>query len=1156
MPPQTASTSDDGEKIREKEKEIIAIIADRANLLRDLFALESQPHGSITDFLLSHRIHELLVTPSLSHLLPLLDPFQLYSYPKAIAPSTDLQLRAKSVKLPVRLKPSKSHRQTRAKSSTPGSLYAFQLKTQGLPLCRLLSSAHKVVSTKDWQLAREEAKQLKVLSRIDELKASNLWSFRQLKRAPAPKRAPAAWDMLLREMEWMSEDFRQERRWKIAMARVVAGWIMDWHASADKSLLCVRVRAHSTEIPRETKHSSPQSTALPSQDTLELMDENQADEAGRSDGLRESQDSTLDTQLNFVETQNSEAAGGSISDTLMVETTQPIEERVSNQSGSNVILSFDVDNLRFSAVEDIPISQIVQDITANSSVYGPPPLLESVSTPAASSFLDGSTEDFEGIVPLSTFFHSKYVAKDYSLWDEWGRLLSDDEGQDLMPQTAIKHVEVSDTTSFSSIFTGKALSSHTDEDASPKHDETALAQQPTSVASALPTASTAISSTTVAAAAFAVQKQPWTADEDALLLKIASEAPGNYVLISDALSYMHVGLITGAACRRGEKDCEMRLKELENANPSSVDPSANSSVLGVSSVPSGVPAGASAAQNLPATSSAGPSAAADASKRFGRLLGVFEFVVMRSRLRQKNKTQATAAMTPSGSRIVNLAAHETHKQAQENAGVFITEPGATQPAQPASVAGLGGAQPQVPLQQPLGPGEISLMKESREREFDLHQQNARLMSAARMPLLPGIPGRPAAVPGIPFMHFAAAQQMQQQQLQQQQLNQLRTASVPTSTRGATPASASNMATAANGTSATPSNGIPSTPMPQQARTQSSTNAASAATTAPLPGPATPGGGGAGTPTTSGAVSSAPNLSVAEQLQQQQMLAAANTRRMMGLSPGSPDGGALAMQQMQMTQMQMLAARQMLQQQQHQQLAAAAAASAAGRPAPAGFSGDVSAQTAALIAMQNAAARAASGQMPLDPRQLALFQQQQMIAALTAVAAGNNAGAAAGTNPAAGANGPAMPSASAPANQAAGGTSANAPSASSAAATKKEAGGTRVKASPAVKHAPEATKAEQRAQQAAAARSRPAKKPKKTVQQEEEEEEEEDDDDEEDEEEEFDEKLLEEDGDDDDEDDDDVEDDQPARRKASRRDKDAGRRTSAAGAPGAGLKRKQ
>jgi hypothetical protein len=38
----------------------------------------------------------------------------------------------------------------------------------------------------------------------------------------------------------MSEDFRQERRWKIATAFNVAKWVLAWHEALDRSALCIQ----------------------------------------------------------------------------------------------------------------------------------------------------------------------------------------------------------------------------------------------------------------------------------------------------------------------------------------------------------------------------------------------------------------------------------------------------------------------------------------------------------------------------------------------------------------------------------------------------------------------------------------------------------------------------------------------------------------------------------------------------------------------------------------------------------------------------------------------------------------------------------------------------------------------------------------------------
>lgn len=39
----------------------------------------------------------------------------------------------------------------------------------------------------------------------------------------------------------MRTDFREERKWKIATAYMVAHAVLDWHLAEDKGALCVKV---------------------------------------------------------------------------------------------------------------------------------------------------------------------------------------------------------------------------------------------------------------------------------------------------------------------------------------------------------------------------------------------------------------------------------------------------------------------------------------------------------------------------------------------------------------------------------------------------------------------------------------------------------------------------------------------------------------------------------------------------------------------------------------------------------------------------------------------------------------------------------------------------------------------------------------------------
>jgi hypothetical protein len=59
-----------------------------------------------------------------------------------------------------------------------------------------------------------------VTRRVAELAKDGLWPERRLPRVAERPRALSAWGLVLEEMKWLSADFRQERLWKVAAARV------------------------------------------------------------------------------------------------------------------------------------------------------------------------------------------------------------------------------------------------------------------------------------------------------------------------------------------------------------------------------------------------------------------------------------------------------------------------------------------------------------------------------------------------------------------------------------------------------------------------------------------------------------------------------------------------------------------------------------------------------------------------------------------------------------------------------------------------------------------------------------------------------------------------------------------------------------------------
>jgi chromatin modification-related protein VID21 len=114
---------------------------------------------------------------------------------------------------------------------TPLFIQGFSNGTKWMkPLEQILHHAHKTVSTPDAYTQILDNQACKVLKRVYSLQQQDKWSLRQPTRCPEPPRQPSHWDVVLKEMKWMRTDFRQERKWKTAVARNLAYACADWVA--------------------------------------------------------------------------------------------------------------------------------------------------------------------------------------------------------------------------------------------------------------------------------------------------------------------------------------------------------------------------------------------------------------------------------------------------------------------------------------------------------------------------------------------------------------------------------------------------------------------------------------------------------------------------------------------------------------------------------------------------------------------------------------------------------------------------------------------------------------------------------------------------------------------------------------------------------------
>ena len=127
---------------------------------------------------------------------------------------------------------------------TPLFLATASTERRGVPsLDSLLQTAHKTITTSNAYVPINENQTVKVLKRIYNLQSSNKWSMRQPKRSAEPVRPTAHWDVLLQEAKWMRTDFREERKWKMTIARNLAFACAEWVESSPEDRKLLQVKA-------------------------------------------------------------------------------------------------------------------------------------------------------------------------------------------------------------------------------------------------------------------------------------------------------------------------------------------------------------------------------------------------------------------------------------------------------------------------------------------------------------------------------------------------------------------------------------------------------------------------------------------------------------------------------------------------------------------------------------------------------------------------------------------------------------------------------------------------------------------------------------------------------------------------------------------------
>ena len=175
---------------------------------------------------------------------------------------------------------------------TPLFLEAFSRSDRSWmkPVEQLVNQAHKTVSTPDQYIPIQEHQACRILRRVYHLQQQDKWSLRQPQRCPEPTRPPSHQDILLQEMKWMRTDFREEGKWKRAVAKNLARDCAEWVAASPEERLALQVKA---VIPPQ--NATPADVEM--QDSALDAPEDQLPDLVHSDSPTANEDDSIEDQV-------------------------------------------------------------------------------------------------------------------------------------------------------------------------------------------------------------------------------------------------------------------------------------------------------------------------------------------------------------------------------------------------------------------------------------------------------------------------------------------------------------------------------------------------------------------------------------------------------------------------------------------------------------------------------------------------------------------------------------------------------------------------------------------------------------------------------------------------------------------------------------------
>ena len=130
-------------------------------------------------------------------------------------------------------------------------------------LHNLLTAASKTLTTANHFVDLYEQHDCRILKRVYQLQHANRWSLRQSHRSVEPPRPSTHWDALLKQAKWLRTDFREERKWKVTVAHVLAGWCAEWVASEPVKRATLQVRPRRPRVRRKADADGAPPSRMP-----------------------------------------------------------------------------------------------------------------------------------------------------------------------------------------------------------------------------------------------------------------------------------------------------------------------------------------------------------------------------------------------------------------------------------------------------------------------------------------------------------------------------------------------------------------------------------------------------------------------------------------------------------------------------------------------------------------------------------------------------------------------------------------------------------------------------------------------------------------------------------------------------------------------------